>query len=359
MSDLARGRELPFAIDVDYMQRVLLDLCLIPSPTGMTEQAIAYVAAELGRLGVPFRRTRKGALVATLEGHDKQAGHRALSAHVDTLGAMVAWIKTNGRLQLTMLGSYAWNAIEGEFCTIHTNDGRTYSGTIMVSQASSHVHGDKTAKSERSAETMEVRIDARTTSDDQTRALGIQVGDFVSLDSRATACEHGFVKSRHLDDKACVANMLGAVQALAGRAPAVTTHLFISNFEEVGHGAATGIPEETEELVAVDMAAIGCGYQTSDEFSVTICVKDSSGPYDHALSNRLRRLAADHAIPYHVDTYRYYSSDASAAQRAGNAVRAALIGPGVDASHALERTHRDGLHATTALILAYLTAPAS
>jgi putative aminopeptidase FrvX len=324
----------------------------------MADEAVAFVERELDALGVRSRRTRKGALVATLEGADTSAGQRTLAAHVDTLGAMVAHIKDTGRPQLTMIGGYAWNAIEGEYCTIHTQGGRLYTGTIMVCAASSHVHGEKTGKMERNAETMEVRIDARTTSDEATRALGIEVGDFVSLDARATRAGDGFIKSRHLDDKACVACLLGAARALAGARPAVTTHFFISNYEEVGHGAAAGIPPESEEVIAVDMAAIGHDYQTSDEFSVTICVKDSSGPYDHALSNRLRRLAGDYGIPYKVDIYRYYSSDASAALRAGGEFRAALIGPGVDASHSFERTHRSGLVATTQLCLAYLLAPA-
>jgi putative aminopeptidase FrvX len=357
LSDAQRQMEhkrLPHAVDADYIERVLLDLCRIPSPTGMTAEAIAYVEREFAALGIQTRRTRKGALIATLEGADGAAGHRTLSAHVDTLGAMVAYIKETGRLQLSMIGGYAWNAIEGEYCIIHTQDDRRYTGTVMVEAASNHVHGERTGKSERSAETMEVRIDARTRSAEDTRALGIEVGDFVSLEPRATIAGDGFIKSRHLDDKACVACVLGVARALSATKPAVTTHFFISNYEEVGHGASAGIPPQTEELIAVDMAAIGHKMQTSDEFSVTICVKDSSGPYDHALSSQLRQLATQHGIPFKVDIYRYYSSDASAALRAGGEFRAALIGPGVDASHSFERTHRESLVATTQLCLAYL-----
>ncbi|HVA91510.1 MAG TPA: M42 family metallopeptidase [Chloroflexota bacterium] len=348
---LAGGNAVP-AIDMEYIEQALCELCRIPSPTGFTDAAIAFVERELAGLGLASRRTVKGALVATLPG-DHAGGARTLAAHVDTLGAMVAHIRENGRLRLTQIGSYPWNAIEGEYCVVHSAGGQEYSGTIMVSAASAHVHGSGTGKMERGADTMEVRLDARTTSAQRTRGLGIEVGDFVSLDPRTMVARDGFIKSRHLDDKAAVACLLGVVKALNGRRPAFTTHFFISNYEEVGHGAASGIPSETEELVAVDMAAIGEGYQTSDEFSVTICVKDGSGPYDHGLSNRLRALAGAHNIPYKVDIYRYYSSDASAGQRAGGAYRAALIGPGVDASHSFERTHRDALQATTALCLAY------
>jgi putative aminopeptidase FrvX len=349
------GQVLP-DVDVGYLRRVLLDLCRIPSPTGMTDQAIDYVESALRDMGVPAERTKKGALLARIEGESSSAP-RALAAHVDTLGAMVARIKSDGRLQLTQLGSYSWNTVEGEYCTIHAFDGRMYSGTIMIAASSVHVHGDGTSKMERNAENMEVRVDARTTSANETRALGIAVGDFVTLDARAQYIQPGFIKSRHLDDKAGVACMLGAVGSLAHVRPAQTTYLFVSNYEEVGHGAAGVVPSEVGELVAVDMAAVGDGFQTSDEYHVTICVKDASGPYDPLVSGRLRRLAADFRIPFIVDTYRRYSSDASAALRAGGQFRTALIGPGVDASHSFERTHEDGLRATTALCLAYLLSP--
>ena len=344
------------AVDVASIVEHTLALCRIPSPTGMADAAVDYVERELAALGVATRRTRKGALLGTIPGAG-DGPHRTLAAHVDTLGAMVATIKETGRLQLTQLGGYAWNAVEGEYCTIHTVEGRRYTGTIMISAASSHVHGREVGKLERTEAQMEVRIDARTASPAGTRALGIEVGDFVSFDPRAVVAADGFVKSRHLDDKACVACLLGAIKALDGRQPAVTTHFFISNYEEVGHGAAAGIPPETGELVALDMAAIGHGIQNSDEFSVTICVKDSTGPYDHALSTRLRRLAAAHGLPHKVDIYRYYGSDASAALSAGGEFRAALIGPGVDASHSFERTHSAALDATARLCLAYMLSP--
>jgi putative aminopeptidase FrvX len=347
-----RGNVLP-TIDTAYIVQSLVDLCRIPSPTGMTGSAVEYVARAFTDLEIPIRRTRKGALVVTLEGQ-RSGPVRTLAAHVDTLGAMVAFIKKTGRLQLTQIGSYAWNAIEGEYCTIHTSGGQTYTGTIMTTVASSHVYGGKTGSTERNAETMEVRIDARTGSAEETRALGIEVGDVVSLDPRVVVDERGYIRSRHLDDKAAVACLLGAAKALGRDRPIYTTHFFISNYEEVGHGASAGIPSETEEIVAIDMAAIGEEMQTSDEYSVTICVKDSTGPYDLNLSNRLRTLAARHGIAYKVDIYRYYGSDASAALRAGGEFRAALIGPGVDASHSFERTHRDALVGTTNLCLAYM-----
>jgi putative aminopeptidase FrvX len=201
---------------------------------------------------------------------------------------------------------------------------------------------------------MEVRLDARTTRAEETRQLGIEVGDFIALDPRVEVT-NGFIRSRHLDDKACVACIVAAVKAIcdAGLKPVQRTHLLISNYEEVGHGAAAGFPADLAELIAVDMAAVGEG-QNSDEFHATLCVKDSGGPYHHGLSQKMRQIAEDQGIDYKVDIYPYYGSDGEAYWRAGGDVAVALIGPGVDASHNYERTHLDALIATTQWIIAYL-----
>lgn len=342
-----------YSIDVSGMTSFLLGLLNIYSPTGDTERAIAYVRKAFESLRLDVKLNAKGSLVATLNGQSADRP-RALAVHVDTLGAMVKEIKPGGRLKLTMIGGYAWNAVEGEGCHVITASGRRVRGSILHVNASTHVHGKAMTDSPRSEDTMEVRLDERTTSAEETRALGIEIGDFVALDPRVEIT-NGFIRSRHLDDKACVACIVAAVKALAdaGLRPHQTTWLHISNYEEVGHGAAAGIPAEVTELVAVDMAAVGTG-QTSDEFHASICVKDSGGPYHHGLSSRLRQLAAQYEIPFVVDIYPFYGSDGEAFWRAGGDVAVALIGPGVDASHNYERTHTEALLATTRWILAYL-----
>jgi putative aminopeptidase FrvX len=216
------------------------------------------------------------------------------------------------------------------------------------------VFGAEVGEMKRSEDTLEVRLDARTLSAMETLDLGIGVGDFVAFDPRVEV-NAGFVRSRHLDDKACVAALVAAVKALsdAGRKPARTTTLFISNYEEVGHGAAAGIPAEVEELLVVDMAAVGEG-QNSDEFHASLCVKDSGGPYHNDMSNRLRALAEKNEIPYKVDIYPHYGSDGEAWWKAGADAAVALIGPGVDASHNYERTHTEALVATVKWVMAYL-----
>jgi len=341
-------------IDTGYLLDFLTGLLNTPSPTGLAEPAIAYTEKALTAFPVlKIARTRKGALLVTWPGQ-RQDARRALTAHADTLGAMVKEIKENGRLKMTQIGNYAWNTIEGEGCTVITEKGKHVRGSILLSTASTHVYGKQVGESKRDEETMEIRLDEPIHSAAETRALGIRVGDFVAFDPRVEVINN-FVRSRHLDDKACVAILLAAVKTLheAGLQPLQTTYLLISNYEEVGHGAAVGIPAEAVELVAVDMAAVGEG-QASDEFHVSICVKDSGGPYHHGLSQRLRLLAEQNEIPYRVDIYPYYGSDGEAFWRAGGDIAVALIGPGVDASHNYERTHLEALVATTQWILVYL-----
>ena len=342
------------SIDTEYMLDFLTGLLNTPSPTGFTQQAISYTERALAAFPtLNSIHTRKGALVATWPG-ESDDGPCALTAHVDTLGAMVKEIKSNGRLKLTKIGGFAWNTVEGEGCKVFTRESKTVRGSLLLTKASAHVYGRDVGESQRNDDNMEVRLDARTTSADGTRNLGIEVGDYVIFDPRVEVI-NGFVRSRHLDDKACVANLLAAIKAFndAGLRPTQTTYLHISNYEEVGHGAAAGIPADVVELVTWDMAAVGKG-QASDEFHTTICVKDSGGPYHYGLTQRLRKLANEHNIPYKVDIYPYYGSDGEAYWRAGGDVAVALIGPGVDASHNYERTHIDGLVATTNWVLAYL-----
>jgi putative aminopeptidase FrvX len=342
------------SLDTQFLTSFLIDLLNTPSPTGLAEPAVAFTEQTLKSLHeLTLSRTRKGALVARWEGKSSNAP-RALTAHLDTLGAMVKEIKSNGRLKLTRVGGLLLNGVETEGCWVLLNNGGKVRGSYMFEKASTHVHGAVVNETRRSEDNMEVRLDARATSAEETRALGVKVGDFVAFDPRVEVTE-GFVRSRFLDDKACVAAIVASIRALhdAGLQPAQTTYFHFSNYEEVGHGAAAGIPAEVHELVAVDMAAIGDG-QTSDEFNATLCVKDSGGPYHHGLSQKMRALAETNGIPYKVDIYPYYSSDGEAFWHAGGDVAVALIGPGVDASHNYERTHLDALTATANWVMAYL-----
>ena len=346
-------------INTETMIDFLVDLLNTPSPTGYTDKAIAYVEETFAQFPeLSLKRTNKGSLVIKWDsstGSETGSGSpRAITAHVDTLGGMVKIIKGNGKLQLTRIGGLTLNGVETEGCWVFTQDGLQVRGSYMINKPSSHVHAAETSKMERSEETMEVRLDAKTSSADETRELGIQVGDFVAFDPRVEVT-NGFIRSRFLDDKAAVAAIFAAIASMteAGFKPARPVYILISNFEEVGHGAPAGLPSEISELVAIDMAAIGAG-QESDEFHATICVKDSSGPYHHGLSNHLRQLADANGIDYKVDIYPYYGSDASAAVRAGGDFAHALIGPGVEASHNYERTHTDALVATAQWIMAYL-----
>lgn len=341
------------SISNEYLLRVLTDLLNTPSPTGDCEWAISFVQQELDAIGVSSVVTPKGALVALLPGlqDDKP---RALSAHVDTLGAMVAQIKSNGRLKLTALNSVMWPSVESEGVTVQTRQGRQIRGSIVLENGAAHVNKEAHT-APRNADTLEVRLDERTTTDEETRVLGIEVGDFVSFDPRLEIGQSGFVRSRFLDDKACVACTITALKALkdAGVSPAQRTHVLFSNYEEVGHGGIDGLPEDLHELVVMDMACVGKG-QNGDEMHCTICMKDSSGPYSRGLSEKLLTIAASAGIDLKTDVYPYYASDGTVYWRAGGRAQVALIGPGVDTSHGYERTHTDALNDTAVLLAEYL-----
>ncbi|TCI22069.1 M42 family peptidase [Exiguobacterium sp. SL-10] len=332
------------------MIKTLQQLVEIPSPSGMTDEAIGFVKQELTNLGVATKRLNKGALLATFDGKSDQA--RLLTAHVDTLGAMVKEILPSGRLRLTQVGGYAWTAIEGENCLVHAEAVEPIEGTILIHQSSVHVYKD-TNSAERTASNIEVRLDADVHSAEEVRALGIEVGDFVSFDPRFRQTDTGYIKSRHLDDKASVAILLDLAKDLVEAELPHPVHFLISNYEEVGFGGNAGIPEAVIEYIAVDMGALGDG-QHSDEYTVSICAKDSSGPYDLGLRRQFITLCREHEIAYKVDIYPYYGSDASAAISAGFDVRHALVGPGIESSHSYERTHIKSLEATRELLYRYV-----
>jgi len=341
-------------IDTDKMVDFLVRLLNTPSPTGDTDRAMAVVQEDFRPFPFEMNFTPKGILAGTWSGEQNNTP-RALTAHVDTLGAMVREIKSNGRLRLTQLGGWQWTSVEGEGATIFTSNGKSFRGSFLPTTASVHAHTRKMVEAPRDDTNMEVRIDARTSSAMETRALGIHVGDIVAFDPRVETNDEGFIRSRHLDDKASIATIYGALDALcsAGLTPRQTTTIHISNYEEVGHGAAAGLPENLVDLVTVDMAVVA-PKQESDEFSVTICAKDSRGPYHLQLRRELEALAKQEKLNYQVDVYPFYGSDGEAYWRAGGDVRVGLIGPGVDASHHYERTHRESLEQTAKLIAAYL-----
>ena len=256
---------------------------------------------------------------------------------------------------MDLIGGFVYNAIEGENCTIHVSkNGHNISGTILLHQTSVHVYKDA-GTAERNQDSMEIRLDEKVSTEAETRALGIEVGDFISFDPRVVVTASGFIKSRHLDDKVSAAILLNLLKTYREEKIQLpyTTHFYFSNNEEIGYGANSNIPEKVVEYLAVDMGAMGDDQQT-DEYSASICVKDGSGPYHYELRQHLVSLAEKGNIPYKLDIYPYYGSDASAALRAGSDVRHALLGAGIESSHSYERTHIDSVQATERLVDAYL-----
>ncbi|AUW97372.1 M42 family metallopeptidase [Streptococcus pluranimalium] len=335
---------------VDY----ITTLTNIPSPTGFTKTIMNYIVSELQSFGYEPVRTHKGGVMVSVTGKDDDK-HRIVTAHLDTLGAMVRAIKPDGRLKMDLVGGFVYNAIEGENCTVHVaKNGKEISGTILMHQTSIHVYKDA-GTAERNQANMEVRLDEKVTTAEETRALGIEVGDFISFDPRVVVTPNGFIKSRHLDDKVSAAILLELLKTYKdeGIELPYTTHFYFSAFEEVGHGANSSLPSQTVEYLAVDMGAMGDD-QATDEYTVSICVKDASGPYHYELRQHMVALCETQNIPYKLDIYPYYGSDASAAVRAGAEVKHALLGAGIESSHSYERTHTDSVEATERLVDAYL-----
>lgn len=345
-------------INNEEMVDFLIGLLDTPSPTGYHREAIDYCSRAFASLEFPntaIHQTRKGALLIHIKG-EQDSAPVGVTAHADTLGFMVKEIKSNGCLKLTNLGGINWSGAEFENCTIRTHDDRRYRGTVILANPSTHVNRNA-GKADRNSDTMEVRLDAKTSSKKETEDLGIGVGDFIFLDPRIEVTDTGFIRSRFLDDKASVATIYGALSAMkrAGVIPHQDTYILIANYEEVGHGGSAGFPDNLAELLAIDMGAIGDG-QAGDEFSVSICVKDGGGPYHFDMNNKLRQIAEENNIQYKVDIYVYYASDGTAYWRAGGNAKVGLVGPGVASSHGYERTHMDAMVNSAHLIARYLLA---
>jgi len=339
--------------DLKYVQRVMQDLLDIPSPVGFTDEAVRYTCNELERLGIPFEMTRRGAIRADLKG-DVESPDRAIVAHLDTLGAMVRKLQDNGRLGLTPIGTWSSRFAEGARATVYT-DKAHIEGTILPIKASGHIYNEEIDTLPVSWETVELRVDHAVYDADDLAELGINVGDVVALAPETRFTDTGFVCSRYLDDKAGVAVLLGvAREALRHKIKLpVDCHLLFTISEEVGSGASAVLHGDISEMVTIDAGPSGPGHNT-DEFGVTVCMKDSSGPFDYHLTHKLLRLCEEHGICHKRDVFRYYRCDSASAIEAGNDIRTALVCFGTDATHGYERCHKESLNALGELLGLYL-----
>lgn len=334
---------------IPYLEKLIA----LHSPSGFTKAAETWLMDTLTQMGFAPERTHKGNVLCTLGG---EGSPLLLAAHVDTLGAMVRAIKPDGRLRLTQIGGYAYNSIENENCTIHTRDGKTYTGTVYLTTPATHVHGSKVSNAKREEENVEVVLDENVSSAEDVKKLGITAGAYVCMEPRFTVTPSGYIKSRHLDDKASAAVLLTLAKHVKDGTIRLTRKVTIlfTVYEEIGHGACAGLPEDTQDMVSVDMGCVGDDL-TCTERTVSICVKDSRGPYDFDLTNALIAAAEQAAVPYALDVYPAYGSDADAALMSGHNFRHGLIGQGVFASHGYERTHEEGLAATYGLLKVFVT----
>lgn len=322
-------------------------LTAIPSPTGFTKNAAQYVFNTLKDMGYEPVLSKKGNVEVTLGGE----GHPLLlAAHIDTLGAMVRSVKANGRLRPTTLGGHQWTTSDGENCFIITRDGRAYTGVVLNDEPSAHVADKPT---ERTEEHMEILLDEITDSKEETLALGIQPGDIIAMEPRTVVTGSGYIKSRFLDDKLSASILLGFAKYVKDENVTLKRKVFLifTVYEEVGHGGCV-IPADTEEMISVDMGCVGADLECTER-KVSICAKDSGGPYNYDVTGGLIATAKAAGLDFAIDVYPHYGSDAEASLRSGYDIRHGLIGPGVYASHNYERSHIDGVKNTFELLKAY------
>jgi peptidase M42 family hydrolase len=321
----------------------------------MTDQIVLTVCEELDKLGIPYGLTRRGAIRADLEGL-RHSPDRAVVAHLDTLGAMVKQLKPNGRLEVVPIGFWSSRFAEGARVTVHADEGRYFRGTILPLKASGHTYNKEIDTQPVDWSQVELRLDERCHSQEALLALGVNIGDTISIDSQPEFCDSGFINARHLDDKAGVAALLAVAKACrdTGARLPVDCHLLFTISEEIGVGASHILHGDVAELVSIDNGTIAPGQNTC-EYGVTVSMQDSSGPFDWHLTRHLLRLARERRIEHSRDVFRHYRSDAAAALEAGNDIRTALLCFGLDASHGYERAHVDSLTALADLLFAYVT----
>lgn len=337
----------------DYAVKKTAELLAIDSPSGYTKQAAEWVLNEFKQLGFKAELTTKGGVLVDLGGKNAKDG-LFLEAHADTLGGMVAEIKSNGNLRITNLGGMnAYNA-EAENVKIYTRTGKVYEGTLQLNNASIHVNGEY-SDTKRDWDHCEVVVDEDVHSKDDTKKLGIATGDIVCFDPRTRVTESGYIKSRFLDDKLSVCILLGFAKYLADKkiTPARKVYAHITVYEEVGHGGCANVPEGVTEAISVDMGCVGDGLECT-EHQVSICAKDSGGPYSYEVVDKLVKAAVKEKADYALDVYPHYGSDVEATLKAGYDIRHGLIGSGVYASHGYERSHKDGVLNTLKVLKGYL-----
>lgn len=338
---------------VDYIIEETKKVLAIDSPTGYTRNAAEFVMEEYKKLGYEPKMTVKGGVLVDLGGKEMDQG-LMLAAHMDTLGAMVSEIKSNGNLKVSPLGGMNANNAEAENCRIVTRFDGTYTGTFQLNNASIHVNGDYN-DTKRSYEEMEVVLDEDVSSADDTKKLGIMTGDIVCFDPRTVLTESGYIKSRFLDDKLSVGILLGFAKYLKEEKITTKQRIYhhITVYEEVGHGGSASLPDGVKEMISVDMGCVGEGLACTER-QVSICAKDSHGPYNYDVVTGLIRAAKEAGVDFAVDIYPHYGSDVDVTLQAGYDIRHGLIGSGVYASHGYERSHIDGVKNTFELLASYV-----
>ena len=340
-----------FQIDTQFLLDCFRDFVEAPSPSGYRVKLLPVLQRYAEMFGCSITYDSHGTGYIALEGEDNSKTV-LVSAHCDTIGMMVRNTNEDGTLRTRMIGGINYSSAEGETVTVHTRDGREYTGLMACKSHSVHVFDDARTLP-RDEDNMIVILDEDVHSKADVKALGIRNGDYVSVAPRMEFT-NGYLKSRFIDDKALVACVFTVLKYMKenGLKPKYRTLLAFTFGEEILFGACY-VPDEVKEYVALDIGLVGPDYD-APERGVAICAKDARSTYTYEMVNRMIAYAEKADVDYGVDIYHRYSTDATAAFLSRNDLQVAAFGMPTCCSHGRERAHMDGITGTCNLLLAYL-----
>lgn len=339
-------------IDSDRIIKTLLELLAIPSPCGFTDEVVHYVGNVLDDIGIDYDLTRRGTIRARLRG---RAGGpaRAIVTHVDTIGAMVRYIRDDGRLLVAPIGHWSSRFAEGARVTLFSEHG-AYRGCLLPTLDWGVSRDQGVERVPLDWDHVELRLEEAVFNAEDVRRLGIEIGDFIALDSQPDVLENGYIVGRSLDNKAGTAAVLEFLRHAVADDIDVThdTYVLFTVTETTGGGMGNAILPEVSELLTVDFESVK-PTEKSPFKRVTLASGDASGPYDYHLTEHLHQLAVAGDIPLQQKYLQAFHSDAAAALVAGHDVRTAVIAYAGDASHSVERTHIESLTNVVRMLEAY------
>ena len=338
--------------DRAFYLKTLKDLIDVDSTTGQYLEMQDHICGFLDGLGIRHSEIRKGGVIAETGSGGEPL---CITAHLDDIGLMVRHVNDDGTLNVCPVGGlYPFYCVT-ENVRIYSRGGRVTTGSICRIPNSVHVTEEE-LRSElpdyRKNVCVIIDEDVKCAAD--TKALGIDTGDFIAPEPRFTVAGD-YIKSRFLDDKASAAILMLLLREISAGRLSVSRKIYwyFAFYEEIGHGTVC-LPPDVKDILAVDIAPVGPD-QNSSEQKVSIFAMDSRFPYHKGFTEELREIAAASGIDYVMDVFTpHYGTDCDPAVAAGYDLRHAAIGPGTLNSHGYERMHVRGIENTYGLLEAVI-----